>query len=135
MWLLVAPGRSGSTWTKKRFETHRPNEAWLAVQKDLLDQQIIDISGRKVVRVNDIDLAGQRAMGSSNCASRKWTLAYRRIRSCCRGWCPRRYPTDPEKLPARLIPWEFVNLIERPAAARKLRIHTPEAEGLTRPIG
>ena len=49
---------------EKSLELYRPNEAWLAVRKDLLDQQIIDTSGRKVVRVNDIDLSEQRTDGS-----------------------------------------------------------------------
>ncbi len=43
---------------------YQPNEAWLAVQKDLLDQQIIDTGGRKVVRVNDLDLTEQRTNGT-----------------------------------------------------------------------
>ena len=45
---FVAPGTVRLNVDEKALETHRPNEAWLAVQKDLLDQQIIDISGRKV---------------------------------------------------------------------------------------
>src|SRR3989442_4285586 len=60
---FVAPGTVRLNVDEKALETHRPNEAWLAVQKDLLDQQIIDISGRKVVPVNDTDLAEQRANG------------------------------------------------------------------------
>src|SRR5260221_8883039 len=49
---------------EKALEPYEPNEAWLAVQKDLLDQQIIDTSGRKVVRVNDVDFAEQKTNGS-----------------------------------------------------------------------
>src|SRR5208282_6460230 len=55
----VAPGRLKLTTDETALEVYRPNEAWLALRKDLLDQQIIDTSGRKVVRVNDIDLAEQ----------------------------------------------------------------------------
>src|SRR5260370_10614307 len=36
----------------------------LLLERDLLDQQIIDVSGRKVVRVNDIDLRPEAANGS-----------------------------------------------------------------------
>ena len=32
------------------------SEGMLLLERDLLDQQIIDVSGRKVVRVNDVDL-------------------------------------------------------------------------------
>src|SRR5262245_558431 len=31
-------------------------EGYLFLERDLLDQQIIDVHGRKVVRVNDVDL-------------------------------------------------------------------------------
>ena len=53
----VAPGVIRLNVAEKELEHFHTNEAWLAVRKDLLDQQIIDTRGRKVVRVNDIDLA------------------------------------------------------------------------------
>src|SRR5258705_12733613 len=56
----VAPGRIDLDVTERAVDAYRPNEARLAVQKDLLDQQIIDTAGRKVVRVNDVDLTGVR---------------------------------------------------------------------------
>jgi magnesium transporter len=31
-------------------------EGWFLLERDLLDQQVIDVNGRKVVRVNDVDL-------------------------------------------------------------------------------
>src|SRR5258708_34721085 len=49
---------------ERALELYRPNESWLAVQKDLLDQQIIDTRGREVVRVNDVELAELRANGN-----------------------------------------------------------------------
>src|SRR5579872_4525627 len=57
---FVAPGTMRLTVEEKDLEHYRPNESWLAVRKDLLDQQIIDTHGRKVVRVNDVDLTEQR---------------------------------------------------------------------------
>src|SRR5262249_17184611 len=36
----------------------------LLLERDLLDQQIIDVSGRKVVRVNDVDLRPEPVNGS-----------------------------------------------------------------------
>ena len=54
---------------EKSLEIYKPNESWLAVQKDLLDQQIIDTRGRKVVRVNDLDLACLEQCGG-----------------CCKAW-------------------------------------------------
>src|SRR5262249_35245549 len=49
---------------ERALSAYEPNEGWLAVSKDLLDQQIIDTSGRKVVRVNDVDLSEQRTNGN-----------------------------------------------------------------------
>src|SRR6202047_502210 len=61
---FVAPGVLKLNVEEKELEHYAPNEGWLAVRKDLLDQQIIDTSGRKVVRVNDVDLTEQRNNGS-----------------------------------------------------------------------
>src|SRR5208282_3097490 len=55
------PGRIQLNVRERALEAYEPNEAWLAVRKDLLDQQIIDTAGRKVVRVNDVDLAELRS--------------------------------------------------------------------------
>ena len=56
----VGPGTIRLNCNERALELYQPNEGWLAVRKDLLDQQIIDTQGRKVVRVNDVDLAEQR---------------------------------------------------------------------------
>ena len=87
----VAPGRVKLTTDESALELYQPNEAWLAVRKDLLDQQIIDTNGRKVVRVNDVDLLGaphERQHRAANHAT--WTSACpRRFAACCRAWSRR----------------------------------------------
>src|SRR5258708_31528639 len=40
------------------------SEGMLLLERDLLDQQIIDVSGRKVVRVNDVNLHPERSNGT-----------------------------------------------------------------------
>ena len=40
------------------------SEGMLLLERDLLDQQIIDVSGRKVVRVNDVDLMREQQNGT-----------------------------------------------------------------------
>src|SRR5258707_3195463 len=40
------------------------SEGMLLLERDLLDQQIIDVSGRKVVRVNDVDLRREPLNGT-----------------------------------------------------------------------
>ena len=62
----VTPGKCKVECRRSFFE-RLPAEAkrWLAVRKDLLDQQIIDTNGRKVVRVNDVDLSEQPNNGNT----------------------------------------------------------------------
>ncbi len=130
---FVAPGTVRLNVDEKALETHRPNEAWLAVQKDLLDQQIIDISGRKVVRVNDIDLAEQRANGTVELRVTQVDVGLTgAVRRLLQGLVsPSLIRRIQQKLPARLIRWEFVNLIEADPLRRvKLRITHRKLEGL-----
>ncbi len=122
---FVAPGVIKLNVEEKDLEHYAPNEGWLAVRKDLLDQQIIDTSGRKVVRVNDIDLSEQRTNGTVELrvthvdvgltgAARRLLLGVASP-GLIRGIATR--------LPTRVIPWEFVNLIESDPLRRvKLRI-------------
>jgi sporulation protein YlmC with PRC-barrel domain/CBS domain-containing protein len=98
---------------------------FLFLQQDLVDRQIIDINGRKVVRVNDVELEwlGQGATHLLRVAEVDVGLggAFRRV---FKGVLPR---ATLEKLSRRLtprgIPWEFVDVIEvDPARRVKLRI-------------
>ena len=103
------------------------------MQKDLLDQQIIDISGRKVVRVNDIDLAEQRANGIVELRVTQVDVGLTgAVRRLLQGLVsPSLIRRIQQKLPARLIRWEFVNLIEADPLRRvKLRITHRKLEGL-----
>jgi magnesium transporter len=121
----VAPGVIKLNVEEKDLEHFHPNEAWLAVRKDLLDQQIIDTRGRKVVRVNDVDLAEQRTNGTVELRVTDvdvgLTGAARRL---LQGVAPPLFIRRiQQKLPARTIRWEFVNLIEADPLRRvKLRI-------------
>ncbi len=121
----VAPGRVGLTTDESALDLYQPNEAWLAVGKDLLDQQIIDTNGRKVVRVNDIDLNEQRTNGNVELRITHVDIGLASaVRRLLQGIVPpmaiRRLQT---KLPMRNIPWEFVNLIESDPLRRvKLRL-------------
>ncbi len=121
----VTSGEVKLTADESALEPYHPNEAWLAVRKDLLDQQIIDTNGRKVVRVNDVDLAEQRANGNTELrVTQVDTGLPSAIRRLLQGLVPpaaiRRIQ---EKLPARNIRWEFVNLVEPDPLRRvKLRI-------------
>ena len=52
------------------------SEPLLLLDRDLMDQQIIDVHGRKVVRVNDVSLAlATPRIAAENCAPLRWKWA------------------------------------------------------------
>ncbi|MGB6691738.1 MAG: CBS domain-containing protein [Terracidiphilus sp.] len=98
---------------------------YLYLQRDLVDRQIIDINGRKVVRVNDVDLEwlGHGSAHLLRVAEVEVGLrgAFRRV---FKGLLPRAsLESISRKLGAHGIPWRFVDVIEvDPARRVKLRI-------------
>jgi len=99
-------------------------EGMLLLERDLLDQQIIDVHGRKVVRVNDIELALDREPGNAQLGLHLRIAfvdagARGAIRRLLKGVVPRTALSSwLQRIPARNIPWEFVNLIETDPARR-----------------
>ncbi len=121
----VAPGTLRLNTVEQALEPYVPNEAWLAVRKDLLDQQIIDIHGRKVVRVNDVDLMELPADGRMELRMAQVDVglggALRRLLKgvVSPGWVR----SAQKRLPTRVIPWQFVDVIETDPLRRvKLKI-------------
>src|SRR6266568_8237404 len=100
-------------------------ETYLYLAQDLVDRQIIDIHGRKVVRVNDVELewSGQGAAHLLRVAEVEVGLrgAFRRV---FKGVLPRAtLESLSRKFKDRGIPWQFVDVIEvDPARRVKLRI-------------
>ena len=98
---------------------------YIYLQQDLVDRQIIDIHGRKVVRVNDVDLEwlGHGAAHLLRVAEVEVGLrgAVRRV---FKGLLPRaKLETLSRRFASRGIPWQFVDVIEvDPARRVKLRI-------------
>jgi CBS domain-containing protein/sporulation protein YlmC with PRC-barrel domain len=98
---------------------------YLLLERDLLDQQIIDMDGRKVVRVNDVNLAWEKGDALA--------LVIKEVEVGTRGAVRRLLKGLPEgpvdglskKFKAQVIPWEFVDLIERDPA-RRVRLKVTE---------
>jgi magnesium transporter len=101
------------------------SEGMLLLSRDLLDQQVIDVFGRKVVRVNDLDLQQEMVanrpvlkVGSVDVGPRG------AIRRLLKGVVPvAALRALLRQIPPRSIPWDFVDLIETDPARRvKLKI-------------
>ncbi|HVP41815.1 MAG TPA: CBS domain-containing protein [Terriglobales bacterium] len=100
-------------------------EGFLLLSRDLLDQQIIDVHGRKVVRVNDVDLLEERHNAHLELKLASVDVGARgAVRRLLKGLVPAgALRALVNKIPPRVIPWEFVDLIETDPARRvKLKI-------------
>jgi len=129
----VAAGKMELSVSERALELYQPNESWLAVQKDLLDQQIIDTRGRKVVRVNDVDLTPFRTNGNVELRLTQVDVGLPgAVRRLLQGVVPYKVVRKLQsKLPQSAIRWEFVNLVEPDPMRRvKLRITHEKLEDL-----
>jgi CBS domain-containing protein len=117
--------------------TPMPEEdRYLLLERDLLDQQIIDVHGHKVVRVNDVELVWQRVADAGAEAmpngaegpleGHRLSLRIAEVEVGTRGAVRRLLKGLPaatvERVSGRfktsVIPWEFVDLIDRDPARR-----------------
>jgi magnesium transporter len=105
-------------------------EGLFLLERDLLDQQVIDVNGRKVVRVNDVDLEFDSQRDKEKGARPALRVqsvdvgARGAVRRLLRGVAPKTaLQALLGKIPPRSIPWDFVDVIETDPARRvKLKI-------------
>jgi magnesium transporter len=101
------------------------DENFLLLQRDLMDRQIIDVHGRKVVRVNDVDLEWLPLGDGEQLRVVEVQVGLRGgVRRLLKGVVPR-LPLEnfARHFSARGIPWQFVDVIEvDPTRRVKLRI-------------
>jgi len=98
------------------------HDDFLMLERDLLDQQIIDVHGHKVVRVNDVDLVWENGSNGDP----KVSLRIAEVEVGTRGAVRRLLKGLPDGLVERVacrlrpvvIPWDFVDLIDRDPARR-----------------
>jgi sporulation protein YlmC with PRC-barrel domain len=102
-------------------------ESFLLLRQDLLDRQIIDVHGRKVVRVNDVELEwlGHERGAAGHLRVTGVAVGLRgALRRLLQGLVPMAtLDRLARRVPQRSIPWEFVDIVEvDPARRVKLKI-------------
>jgi len=114
-----------ATTAQPDWPVYASHEGLLLLGRDLLDQQIIDVHGRKVVRVNDVDIHEENAdhktilkVGAVDVGARG------AVRRLLKGVAPASAIHKLlSRIPERAIPWDFVDMIETDPARRvKLKI-------------
>lgn len=137
---------AGDTWLTVRYDQVRSislrgielsdelltpyhaDEYMLRLVRDLLDQQIIDAHGRKVVRVTDVTFEIRAADGYQGLFVTEVDIGLRSIfRRLFQGVLPRTWIRKlQEPIPVNSIHWQFCNIIE-PDPMRRLRLNiTPD---------
>ncbi len=98
------------------------DETYLLLERDLLDQQIIDVHGHKVVRVNDVELVWEPIQEDSPALSLRIAEVEVGLRGAVRRLLKGLPTSTADRLAARftasVIPWDFVDLIDRDPARR-----------------
>ena len=116
----VRASSDASSW--ERYST---SDGFLLLKRDLLDQQIIDVHGRKVVRVNDVELDSTPVNSHVSLSVVAVDVGARgAIRRLAKGIVPSfTLRALLVRIPPRVIPWEYVDLLETDPARRvKLKI-------------
>jgi len=103
---------------------YHADEYALRLVRDVLDQQIIDAQGRKVVRVTDITFEIRREGGHDVLHVLEVDIGMRAVlRRLLQGWVPRRWIRRlQQRIPPNSIRWELCNIVE-PDPQRRLRLN------------
>jgi len=103
---------------------YHSDEYMLRMVRDLLDQQIIDAQGRKVVRINDVTFERMVEDGADALWVLEIDIGIRSIfRRLLQGVAPPRLVRRLQgRIPPHSIRWEFCNILE-PDPQRRLRLN------------
>lgn len=109
--------------TRDQVRCYAADEGLLRIKTDVLDQQVIDVNQRKVVRVNDVDFDIQPTNGHTELRIVAVNVGLAAaIRRLLQGsMAKHRIRAISNMMPSKPIPWEFINLIE-PDSARRLKL-------------
>src|SRR5438105_2087033 len=115
---------SGIRLSDEVLVPYHDDEYMMRIGRDLLDQQIIDVNGRKVVRVNDVTMTLGKDHNHDVLLVRDIDIGVRSIfRRVFQGVLPPRWIRSlQEPIPPNSISWEFANVVE-PDPRRRLRLN------------
>ncbi len=116
--------RTGIHLRDETMTPYHSDEYMLRMARDLLDQQIIDGHGRKVVRVNDVTLTRGNSNGAEILNILEIDIGLRSmLRRVLSGIVPSEViRVIQERIPPHSIPWEFCNMLE-PDPKRRVRLN------------
>jgi len=114
----------GISLSEEQLVPYHDDEYMLRIGRDLLDQQIIDVTGRKVVRVTDVTMSIQEEDGRDVLSMLEVDIGVRSIlRRLFQGAVPAKLIRKvQEPIPPNSIRWEFANVLE-PDPLRRLRLN------------
>ena len=130
-WLAIRFDQVNSISLEKGIELsedilvpYHDDEFLLRIARDLLDQQIIDVTGRKVVRVNDITMGIHHDGARDTLNVLEVDIGVRSIfRRVFQGLLPVRWIRRLQRpIPPNSISWEFANVVE-PDPLRRIRLN------------
>jgi magnesium transporter len=109
---------------EENLTPYHSDEYMLRLVRDLLDQQIIDAQGQKVVRVNDVTFELRHEHTGDVLWVLEVDIGIRSIfRRLLQGLLPRRWVRGLQtRIPPHSIRWEFCNILE-PDPQRRLRLN------------
>lgn len=116
--------RRGIALADEQLLPYHNDEYLLRIGRDLLDQQIIDVTGRKVVRVTDVTFEIRHLDGRDTLAVLEVDIGLRSIlRRLLQGALPPRWIRRLQSfVPPNSIRWEFCNVVESDPL-RRLRLN------------
>jgi magnesium transporter len=130
-WLTVRYDQVGSISRKdgivlsdEQLTFYHDDEYMLRIGRDLLDQQIIDVNGRKVVRVNDLTFEIRNDGPRDVLAVQEVDIGIRSIfRRLLQGAVPSQWVRRMQQaIPPNFICWDMCNVVE-PDPQRRLRLN------------
>jgi CBS domain-containing protein len=137
---IASVSLDGIRLIQENLTPYHSDEYMLRIGRDLLDQQIIDVNGRKVVRVTDVTFELRNVNGNGNGHGGNGHVAKSGVRNCLyilevdvgirsivrrllQGALPPRWIRKLQRtIPPKSIRWEFCNIVEADPQ-RRLRLN------------